>query len=71
MELEEKVTEEQWVIKSIESIHIEPVYIVPLSSHRSSRIFHPPKRYIGILIERIEKIFLIGDRKYRDDLKNL
>ena len=36
---------------------------------RSSRISHPPERYLDILIEVLEEAFLIGDRDIRNDLK--
>ena len=36
---------------------------------RSSRIFHPLKRYLGILIENLEEVFLVRDRDIRNDPK--
>ena len=41
----------------------------PPPSHRASKIFYPPKRYLGIFTEDVEKAFLMGDRDHRDDLK--
>ena len=43
--------------------------MVPPSSHRSSRISRPPKRYLDILIEDLEKAFLVGDKDIRNDPK--
>ena len=43
--------------------------MVPPPSHRSSRIFHPPERYLGILIEDLEEAFLMRDRDIRNDPK--
>ena len=50
------------------SIIHEPIVDVPPPPHRSSRIFHPPKRYMGIYMEKVEKIFFIGDKDYGNDL---
>ena len=36
---------------------------------RSSRVSHPPKRYLGILTENLEEAFFIEDRYIRNDLK--
>ena len=49
-------------------IHELEVDVLP-PPHRSSRISHPPKRYLGILIENLEKVFLVGDRNIRNDPK--
>ena len=46
---------------------IEPVHVISPPSRRSSRIPHPTERYLSILIEDIEKIFLMRDREHRDD----
>ena len=43
--------------------------MVPPPSRRSSRIFHPPERYLGILIEDLEEVFLVEDRDIRNDSK--
>ena len=34
-----------------------------------SRIFHPPKRYLGIVTKDLEEAFLMGDRDIRNDSK--
>ena len=39
------------------------------SPHKSSRISHPPKKYLGILTEDLEEAFLVGDRDIRNDPK--
>ena len=43
--------------------------MVPPLPHRSSRISHPHERYLGILIEDLEEVFLIEDRDIRNDPK--
>ena len=58
-------------IEPKEPIHIRPVHVVPPPPHRSSRISHPTERYLSILIEDVEKIFLMEDRKHKDDLEKL
>ena len=67
IELEEKVSEEHRV-QEPES-NSEPVDVVPPLPYRSSKIFYPPERYLGILIENLEKVFLMGDRDIRNDPK--
>ena len=69
IKLKEKILEEQKVIESIKPIYIEPIHIVPPLLYRSSSISHLTKRSLGILIEKVEKIFLMGDTKYRDNFK--
>ena len=67
IELEEKVSKEQRAIDPQKFIiHKLIVDILP-PPHRSSRISYPPERYIGMLIEDIEKIFLMKDRGHGDD----
>ena len=51
---------------------IEPInneLVVPPPPQRSSKIFHPPERYLGMLIEDVKKIFFIGDKDHGDDPK--
>ena len=43
--------------------------MTPLPPHRSSRIFCPPERYLGILTKDLEKAFFMRDRDIRNDLK--
>ena len=43
--------------------------MVPPPPHRSSRISHLSKRYLGILIKDLEEAFLVRDRDIRNDLK--
>ena len=57
IELEEKIFEEHRVQESKPSSKL--VYVVPSPSHRSSRIYHPPERYLGILTEDLEEVFLM------------
>ena len=58
--------EKQRVIDHLEP---EPKDIVPLLSRRSNRIFHSHEIYIDMIMENVKKIFLVGDRKHRDDPK--
>ena len=67
IKLKEKISDEQRVI---ESIHIEPVQIVPPPPRRSSNVSHSTKRYLGILTKDVGKMFLIRDREYGDDPKS-
>ena len=67
IELEEKIFEEHRVQESKPSSKL--VYVVPSPSHRSSRIFHPPERYLGILTKNLLKVFLMGDKSIRNDPK--
>ena len=43
----------------MKSILLEPIHIPPPPPRKSSRIFHPPERYLDIISEDVEKIFLI------------
>ena len=43
--------------------------MIPPPPHKSSRVSHPPKRYLGILTEDLEEAFLVGDRDTRNDLR--
>ena len=47
----------------------EPIDVVPPPPRRSSRIFHPPERYLSILIEDLMEAFLVEDRDIRNNLK--
>ena len=42
--------------------------MIPLPSRRLSRIFQPPKRYLGILIEDLEKAFLVIPKIYDETM---
>ena len=67
VELKKRVSEEQCVIGPKEPVHNELVHVVPLPPHRFYRIFHSLQWYLGMLIEEIEKVFILGDWEYRDD----
>ena len=67
IELEKKVSKEHRVRESETSN--EPVDVIPPPSHRSSRIFHLSKWYLGILIEDLEEVFFMKDRDIRNDSK--
>ena len=47
----------------------ELVDMIPPPPRRSSRVSCPAERYLGILTEDLEEIFLVGDRDIRNDLK--
>ena len=67
MELEEKVYEEFRAIDPQKPIVHKLVVDVPLPPHRSVRVSRPPERYMGMLTEKVKKIFLIRDRGHTDD----
>ena len=67
IELEEKVSKERRVQES--EPNNEPVNLVPPPPHRSNKVFHPLKRYLGILTKDLEEVFLMGDRDIRNDPK--
>ena len=54
-----KISEEQQAIEPVE----------PIPPRRSTKISRPPKRYIGMLTEDVEKIFLMGDMNHVDNPK--
>ena len=56
IKLEEKVSKKHRVQKS--ELNNEPVDVIPPPPRRSSRVFRPPERYLGILIEDLGKAFL-------------
>ena len=47
----------------------QPVQIQPPPPRRSGRIFHPSERYLGTILEDIEKMFLTGKGIHDDDPK--
>ena len=53
----------------MESNQVEPIQSPPPSPHRLERIFHPPERYLGTILEEVEKIFLIGNGVHGVDPK--
>ena len=59
IQFEKSISEEQRVIEPKE----------PIPPRRSTRISHPPERYMGMLEEDVEKIFLIDDMDHVDDPK--
>ena len=67
IELEGKISEEHLVQEAKSSN--EPVDVIPPPPRRSSRISHPPERYLGILTEDLKEAFLMEDRDIRNDLK--
>ena len=70
VKLEESISEERRAKRPKEPIHDEPVYVFPPPPHTYSRISHPLERYLGMLNRGCrEKLFLMKDKKYRDDPK--
>ena len=67
IELEEKVSKKYRVQKS--KPISEPIDVVPPPPYRSSRVSHPPERYLDILTENLEKTFLMGDKDIRNNPK--
>ena len=53
----------------MEPIQLEPIRASPPPSRKSSRIFCPPERYLGIIIKDVEKIFLTENEIHDDDPK--
>ena len=43
--------------------------MIPPPPRRLSKIFHPLERYLGILTEDLEEVFLVGDKDIRNDFK--
>ena len=50
-----------------ESVPSEQIHTLPSPPRKSSMIFHPPKRYLGIILEDVEKMFLIRNGVHGDD----
>ena len=67
IELKEKIFKEHRVQKP--ELISKLVDVVPLPPCRSNRISHPPKRYLDILTEDLEKVFLVRYRDIRNDPK--
>ena len=67
IELEEKVSEEHRVQEPEPSN--EPVDVIPPPPRKSSKISYPLERYLGILLEDLEKAFFVRDRDIRNDPK--
>ena len=59
IQLKESISEEQRAIESEE----------PIPPRRSSRITHPSERYMDMLEEDVEKIFIMDDIDHVDDPK--
>ena len=67
MSSKKKFLKSNELLNLMEPINIEP--IVPPPPRRSSRISYPLERYLAMLKEDIKKIFFVGDKDHRDDLK--
>ena len=53
----------------MEPNQVEPIRTLAPPPRRSERVFHPPERYLGIISEEVEKIFLVGSGAHGDDPK--
>ena len=53
----------------MEPNQVESIRTLSPPSRRSKRVFRPPKRYLGTISEKIEKIFLVGNGIHGDDPK--
>ena len=52
-----------------EPIQSEPIHTLPPPPHMSCRVFHPPERYLSIISEDVEKIFLTKNEIHGVDPK--
>ena len=50
----------------MEPNQVEPIQSLPPPPRRSKRVFHPPERYLGTILEKVEKIFLVGNEIHDD-----
>ena len=53
----------------MEPNQVEPNHTLPPSPRRSKRVSRPFERYLGIISEEVEKIFLVGNGAHGDDPK--
>ena len=53
----------------LEPNQVEPIRTLPPPPRRSERVFRPPERYLGIVSEDVEKMFLVGNGAHGDDPK--
>ena len=53
----------------MEPNQVERIRILPPPSRRSKRVSHSPERYLGIISEEVEKMFLVGNGDPGDDPK--
>ena len=53
----------------LEPNQVEPIRTLPPPSRRSERVSRPLERYLGIILEDVEEIFLIGNGAHDDDPK--
>ena len=67
--LEEKVSKERRALKPEEPIQSEPIHTFLTPPHKSSRVFYPFERYLGITSKDVEKIFSTKNRIHGDDPK--
>ena len=67
IELEEIDSEEHQVQEP--KLSYKPVDMVPPPPRRSSRVFHPLERYLGIISEDVEKVFLTENGRHGDNPK--
>ena len=53
----------------MEPNQVEPIRTLHPPPRRSERVSHPPERYLGIISEKVKKIFLIDNGAHGDDPK--
>ena len=53
----------------MEPIQLEPIHASPSPPRKSSRVFCPPERYLGIVTEDVKKMFLTKNGVHDDDPK--
>ena len=53
----------------MEPNQVKPIQSLPPPPRRSKRVSRPPERYLGIISEDVEKMFLIGNGAHGDDPK--
>ena len=53
----------------MKSNQVKPIHTLPPPPRRSKRVFRSSERYLDIILEKVEKIFLVGNGAHSDDPK--
>ena len=69
IKLDEKVSQAERAKDQEEPNQVEPIRTLPPPPRRSERVSRPPERYLGIISEDVEEMFLIGNGAHGDDPK--
>ena len=69
IKLDEKVSQAARAKDQVEPNQVEPIRTLPPPPRRSERVSRPPERYLGIISEDGEEMFLIGNGAHGDDPK--